>query len=295
MLLSEWGNEAPSSGCMSQAVLDILKPVLYDMGAGEDPECWVAWGEDPEFKYSVLAPTAAGLVTVAVRLNPGGESGPRATAKLVRWSKLQLGEFAIEGGDGHRVVAVQVEGLVLKGTDDVAGRICEFVRGLMAGADGRAFVATGPVVVQAAPASAPPSGGRSKAATPAGTPSAAPTKGGRKGGRATKPEPGPAPEKEKEKEKEQEQEQELEFVAPHPIAVADEPAPARAPAPAPTPATPAKPVPPAPPAVPQSPAPAPGFGPGQPRPVTREPGSVWEVPAADSAGRDQKKPRTWRP
>jgi hypothetical protein len=287
MLLSEWGSEAPSSGCMSQAVLDVLGPVLFDMGAGDDPECWVAWGDDPEFKYSVLAPTAAGLVAVAVRLNPGGEGGPRATAKLVRWSKLQLGEFAIEAADGHRVVAVQVEGLVLKGTDDVAARICEFVRGLMAGADGRAFAASGPMVVQAVPVSA--AAGRAKAAarpgkvaTPPAAAAAPAARGGRKGGKAAKPEPEPEPE--------------VEFVAPHPIPVSDEPAAAPKPAPTePAPVPPPRPAQPVPQPAPHPPAPAPGFGPAQPRPPMREPGSVWEIPAGDPAGREQKKPRTWRP
>ena len=292
MLLSEWGSEAPTSGCMNQAVLDVLGPVLSDMGAGGDPDCWVAWGDDPEYKYSVLAPTAAGLVTVAVRLNPGGEGGPRATAKLVRWSKLQIGEFSIEAADSHRVVAVQVEGLVLKGTDEVAARICEFVRSLMAGADGRAFVPSGPVVLQAVPVAA--------AAVPAAKPQTKPARAeAQEGG-----EPAPAGKgaavrkvaraaKQQQEQAEAEAEAEVEeeaWVAPHPIPVADEPVPVALVQPAPAPVQPPPaPVQPAP--VQPAPPPAPGFGPG----ATRESGSVWEVPAVDPAARDQKKPRTWRP
>jgi hypothetical protein len=275
MLLSEWSSVAPSSGCMNQAVLDALGPVLSDMGAGEDPECWVAWGEDPNYKYSVLAPAAAGLVVVAVRLNPGSDAGPRATAKLVRWPKIQIGEFSIEAAEGRRVVAVQVEGLVLKGTDEAASSICEFVRGLIAGSDGRAV--PGPQLVQAAPAAAraTKSGARGKGAARAGAAPA--TRGTRKGARAAR------------QQAEAEVEPEPQFVPPHAIPVADEP-----PSAGPPPAA-EKPAP---------PQPAPGSGPGgqpgippappaQPRPSTRESGSVWEIPP-NPAARD-KKPRTWRP
>jgi hypothetical protein len=275
MLLSEWSSVAPNSACMNQAVLDVLGPVLSDMGAGEDPECWVAWGEDPDYKYSVLAPTAAGLVVVAVRLNAGGDAGPRATAKLVRWPKIQVGEFSIEAADGHRVVAVQVEGLVLKGTDETASSICEFVRGVVAASDGRAV--SGPTAVQAAPGAArtAKSGARGKRAAPAGAAPAA--RGSRKGARGA------------EQQAEPEVEPEPEFVPPHPIPVAEEP-----PAAGPPPAV-DKPAPPQP-----APALGPGAQPGippaptaQPRPSTRESGSVWEVPP-NPAARD-KKPRTWRP
>ena len=135
MRLSEWRKSAPTKESLSNRVVAILKPVLEDLGAEADAECWVAWGDDPEMRYSVLAPTVAGLVTVAVRLS--GPDGPRATAKLVRWSKLSVSELGIEASGGHRIVAVQVETLVLKGVDDEADRICEFVRGLIAGIDGR--------------------------------------------------------------------------------------------------------------------------------------------------------------
>jgi hypothetical protein len=119
----------------------VLNPVLNDLGADPDPESWVVWGDDPERRYAVLAPTPAGLISVAVRLT-GPEEGPRATAKLVRWSKLSVSELAVEASGGHRIVGVQVEGQVLKGLDQEADRICEFVRGLIAGIDGRTAQAT---------------------------------------------------------------------------------------------------------------------------------------------------------
>jgi hypothetical protein len=135
MRLGEWRKTAPTSACMSTQVLAVLEPVLANLGAEGNPECWVAWGEDPDIKYSVFAPTRAGLVTVAMR--PTAGDGPRATGKLVRWSKLQLGELSVESTGGHRVVGVQLEGNVLQGMDALADRICEFVRSLLASVDGR--------------------------------------------------------------------------------------------------------------------------------------------------------------
>jgi hypothetical protein len=136
MRLGEWRKVAPGRDCMSNAVLAVLKPVLIDLGADADPECWVLWGEDPDVRYVVMVPTRAGLISTAVRVNTPGE-GPRATGKLIRWARLQLSELSVEAAAGHRLVAVQVEGKVLKGVDVEADRISEFVRGLIAAVDGR--------------------------------------------------------------------------------------------------------------------------------------------------------------
>src|ERR1035437_8235036 len=135
MRLGEWRKAAPNKDSMNSRVLAILRPVLIDLGTDADAECWVAWGEDPESRCSVLAPTAAGLITVAIR--PTGPDGARATGKLIRWTKLSVSELSIESSAGHRLDAVQVESHVLKGIDTEADRICEFVRGLIASIDGR--------------------------------------------------------------------------------------------------------------------------------------------------------------
>ena len=148
MRLSEWRKTAPNKEALSSKVMAMLRPVLEDLGAESDAECWVAWGDDPESRYSVLAPTDAGLISVAVRLT--GVDGPRATAKLIRWTKVSVSELALESSGGHRLVAVQVESLVLKGMDNDADRICEFVRGLIAGIDGRLPTAIPLALVQAA-------------------------------------------------------------------------------------------------------------------------------------------------
>jgi hypothetical protein len=136
MRLSEWRKAAPTQGAMSDQVLAVVSPVLADLGAERNPECWVAWGEDPDVRYSILAPTPAGLISLAVRFG-SPEDGPRVIAKLIRWSKLSVSELGVEAGGGHRVVAVQVETLVLKGMDAEADRICDFVRLLIAGVDDR--------------------------------------------------------------------------------------------------------------------------------------------------------------
>ena len=136
MQLGDWRKTAPNRECMSNAVLNVLRPVMSDLGAAADPDCWVQWGEEPQIRYLVMVPTSAGLISTAVRVNTGPD-GPRATGKLIRWARLQLSELSVESAGGHRVVAVQVEGQVLKGTDGEADRICEFVRGLIAAVDGR--------------------------------------------------------------------------------------------------------------------------------------------------------------
>jgi hypothetical protein len=147
MRLSQWRKSAPNNEALNGNVLAMLQPILVDLGADADADCWVAWGDDPESRYSLLAPTDAGLVNVAIRLQ--GVDGPRATAKLVRWSKLSVSELSLESSGGHRLVAVQVESVILKGVDEEADRICKFTRGLIAGIDGRTAAAIPISVVQA--------------------------------------------------------------------------------------------------------------------------------------------------
>jgi hypothetical protein len=136
MRLSEWRASGPSKEAASAKVATIVDPILVALGAGRDPECWVAWGEEPAVRYAVYAPTAAGLITCYVRVNVPGE-GPRASAKLVRWSRVQLGELAMETQGSHRLLSFQVEQQVLNGADKTADQIAAFALGLMAAIDGR--------------------------------------------------------------------------------------------------------------------------------------------------------------
>jgi hypothetical protein len=137
MRLTEWRRKAPVRESMDAQVMAVLEKVLADLGAEQDPECFVAWGEDPTLRYSILVPVVAGLVAIAVRTTAGAGDA-RANARLIRWPKLAIGEFAIEADAQHRLAAVQVESFVLKGVDAEADEICEFVRGLVIAADGRA-------------------------------------------------------------------------------------------------------------------------------------------------------------
>ncbi|MEO8349032.1 MAG: hypothetical protein ABI610_08980 [Acidobacteriota bacterium] len=136
MRLTEWRVGAPNREALSGRVLDVVVPVLESLGAEADPHCWVAWGDDPGIRFVIFAPTAAGLVTCSVRLALPGE-GPRASGKVVRWHRVQLGELAVETVGGHRLVSFQVESQVLRGSDLVADRIAAFGLALFAAVDGR--------------------------------------------------------------------------------------------------------------------------------------------------------------
>ena len=125
---------------MTTKVIDVIEPILVGLGAERDPSCWVAWGDDPGMRYIVLAPTDAGLVQVHVRVNVPQE-GPRASGKLVRWNRVQTGELAMEVAGGHRLLSFQVEGQVLKGSDEDADAIAAFALDIFAAIDGRTVAA----------------------------------------------------------------------------------------------------------------------------------------------------------
>jgi hypothetical protein len=136
MRLSEWRSSAPHRDAMTPKVLAVIEPLLTALGCDADPHVWVAWGEDPNVRYSVFAPTTPGLVTCNVRVNVPGE-GPRAGGKMVRWNRVQLGELGIESQGGHRMVSFQVEQLIIRGADDDADDVAAFALALFAAVDGR--------------------------------------------------------------------------------------------------------------------------------------------------------------
>jgi hypothetical protein len=136
MRLSEWRASSPSKEAGSAKVAATVDPVLRALGADQDPQCWVAWGEEPGVRYTIFVPTPAGLVATYVRVNVPGE-GPRATGKLIRWSRVQLGELSVETQANHRLLSFQVEQQVLHGSDEKADRIARFALELLAAVDGR--------------------------------------------------------------------------------------------------------------------------------------------------------------
>jgi len=136
MRLSEWRAKAPSRDAGGPKVAAVVDAVIDALGAEPDPHCWVAWGEDPAIKYTIFIPTEPGLITSYVRVNVPGE-GPRATTKMIRWSRVSIGELAIETQGGHRLLSFQVEQQVLRGADEEADRVAAFALRVIAAVDGR--------------------------------------------------------------------------------------------------------------------------------------------------------------
>lgn len=144
MRLSQWRAKAPFKDSVAPKVIAAVESALGVLGAELDPECWVVWGDDPTVRYQLLVPTATGLVQVNVRVSMPGE-GPRASGKIVRWNRVQLGELAVEIQAGHRLVTFQVEAQPLNGADAAADAIAVFAHVLFAAVDGRPAPASAPV------------------------------------------------------------------------------------------------------------------------------------------------------
>jgi hypothetical protein len=138
MRLSDWRSAAPHANSVSDKVVATIEPVLTGLGAEQDPPCWIAWGDDPAARYTVIAIADAGLVLCSVRVMVPQE-GPRAAGKLVRWSRVQVGELGVERQAGHTVVNFQLEGQLLRGVDDEVGLVTGFALDVFAGIDGRPF------------------------------------------------------------------------------------------------------------------------------------------------------------
>ena len=136
MRLSAWRAAAPRNEAATAKVAAVVDPILAAFGAEPDPHCWVVWGDEPAVRFVVLVPTDAGLIHCFVRVNVPQE-GPRATTKLVRWNRVQIGELGLETQAGHRLVSFQVEQQVLRGVDDEADRVAGFALRVIAAIDGR--------------------------------------------------------------------------------------------------------------------------------------------------------------
>lgn len=142
MRLSDWQASPRGQKVMTEKVAAAYLPAMAVLGTEPDPVAHVAWGDDPDVRYVILAVGEAGLVVVNVRVNVPQE-GPRAAAKLVRWSRVQVGELSVEAHHGHRHVTSQVENHVLQGTDEEADAIGAFVAHLLARIDGRVLPSFG--------------------------------------------------------------------------------------------------------------------------------------------------------
>lgn len=103
-------------------------------------------------RWMFLAPTPAGLVTCHVRVSVPGE-GPRASAKVGRWGRIQVGELAVETSPGgHRFTSFQIENQILRGGDEGADRIAAFAIAVFDAMDGRVPAAVPVVMPPATPA-----------------------------------------------------------------------------------------------------------------------------------------------
>jgi len=137
MRLSAWQAIAPHRESMTPKVLAVVEPVLAVLGAEPDPHAWVFWGDDPGLRYLIAVATPSGLITCNVRVNLPQE-GPRASAKVVRWSRVQVGDLAVETAPGgHMIMGAQLEGNVFRATDDQVLEAAGFVLAVLAGIDGR--------------------------------------------------------------------------------------------------------------------------------------------------------------
>ncbi len=108
MRLSDWRGRTPHRDSMTSKVVAVDRTTRDGDGRLADPMCWVVWGDDPASRYVILVPTEAGLLQVNVRVNVPQE-GPRASGKLVRWNRVQVGELAMEVASGHHLLSFQVE------------------------------------------------------------------------------------------------------------------------------------------------------------------------------------------
>lgn len=147
MRLSSWQAQTGHRDSITEKVLVPARDALALLGAERDPECWIVWGDDPQVRWTILAPTAAGLVQVNVRVNVPGE-GPRAAGKLIRWHRVQIGELSVEVQGGHRLLTFQVETQLLHSADADADAAAAFIGLLFAAMDGRAAVDRQPDVIE---------------------------------------------------------------------------------------------------------------------------------------------------
>jgi len=136
MRLSGWRTKATGRDGINQKAFDAVGSILASLGAEADPHCWVTWADETGSRWSLMAPCPAGLAVLNVR--PGGPGeGSRASGRLIRWGKVQVGELAAESERGHRLVMFQIEGQPIRGTDDEADGVAAFAGLALAGLEGR--------------------------------------------------------------------------------------------------------------------------------------------------------------
>ncbi len=136
MRLSEWSAVAPTRAAVAPKVLAVAGARSPRSGR---PPIRTAGSAGATIRRSAgcsWPPRRPASSTAHVRVNVPQE-GPRAAAKLVRWSRVQLGEVAVEAQGAHRLISATVEGVVLRGADAEADAVGAFLQALLAAIDGR--------------------------------------------------------------------------------------------------------------------------------------------------------------
>ena len=129
MRLSGWRAKAPFKDSIAPKVLAVVDAALDRPRRRPRPGVLGRRGATTRASAtcSSCRPRAGSSRSTSGSTVPG--EGPRASGKVVRWKRVQLGELAVEIQGGHRLVTFQVETQVLNGAD-ADGR-CD--RGLRAG------------------------------------------------------------------------------------------------------------------------------------------------------------------
>ena len=83
----------------------------------DDRDGWVFRDEDRATPYLGAGPISAGLVSCRVRLDVPQE-GPRASLEPIRGSRFQVAEPIVETSGWHGRCCAQVQGQVIRATDD---------------------------------------------------------------------------------------------------------------------------------------------------------------------------------
>lgn len=135
MRLGEWRSSATGKKVIPAKVAEVLDSALRALGVPADAVAYVLWGDQPEVRFLVLAASDAGMAYIGVRVNVPQE-GPRASGRMIRWSRVQVGEVSVEAHHGHRQVTAQVESQVLQGVDTAGDEIAAWMAEVYRRVDG---------------------------------------------------------------------------------------------------------------------------------------------------------------
>ena len=131
MQFSDWCETDEGRRRIPEPLVTLIGNAMRTLGVPLDAPAHVIWGDQPGQRFMVMLACDAGLAILGVRPSTPQE-GPRVSGRLLRWSRVQVGELAIEAHHGHVQASAQMEGQVLQGLDaagaQVAGWMAEVYR-----------------------------------------------------------------------------------------------------------------------------------------------------------------------